>query len=109
MPYLQRLKHDLKAGWAALRYGTVQAASRALEETELLRLRLELRKIDERINDLYRDIGERAIDLHERGEPADGVLADAVVTRAADQVGVLKAERTKLLQEMDAARQAEPG
>src|SRR5574341_1161072 len=107
MPYLQRLKHDLKAGWAALRYGTVRAASRALEETELLRLRLELRKIDERINDLYRDLGERAIDLHERGEPADRVLTDSVVTRVAEQVGVLKAERGKVLQEMDTARQVE--
>lgn len=105
MPYLQRLKHDLKSGWAALRYGTVQAASRALEETELLGLRLELRKIDERINDLYRDIGERAIDLHERGEPVDRVLTDSETTRVAEQVAVLKAERAKLLREMDEARQ----
>lgn len=105
MPYLQRLKHDLKAGWAALRYGTVQAASRALEETELLGLRLELRKIDERINDLYRDIGERAIDLHERGEPVDRVLTDSEITRVAEQVAVLKAERAKVLREMDEARQ----
>ena len=105
MPYLQRLKHDLKSGWAALRYGTVQAASRALEETELLGLRLELRKIDERINDLYRDIGERAIDLHERGEPVDRVLTDKEITRVAEQVAVLKAERAKLLREMDEARQ----
>jgi len=107
MPYFQRLKHDLKAGWAALRYGTVQAASRALEETELLRLRLELRKIDDRIKELYRDIGERAIDLHERGEPADRVLTDSEVTRVAEQVAVLRAERAKILQEMDEARQIE--
>jgi len=105
MPYLQRLKHDLKAGWAALRYGTVQAASRALEETELLGLRLELRKIDERITDLYRDIGERAVDLHERGEPVDRVLTDSEITRVAEQVAVLKAERAKVLREVDEATQ----
>ena len=103
--YLQRFKHDMKAGWAALRYGTVQAASRALEETELLGLRLDLRKVDERINDLYRDIGERAIDLHERGEPVDHVLTDKEITRVAEQVAFLKAERTKILREMDEARQ----
>ena len=105
MPYLQRLKHDLKAGWAALRYGTVQAASRALEETELLGLRLELRKIEERIKDLHRDIGERAIDLHERGEPVDCIVADSEITRVAEQVAVLKAERAKVLREVDDARQ----
>jgi len=105
MPYLQRLKHDLKAGWAALRYGTVQAASRALEETELLGLRLELRKIDERIKDLNRDIGERAIDLHERGKPVDCIVTDSEITRVAEQVAVLEAERAKVLREADDARQ----
>jgi hypothetical protein len=104
MPYLQRLKHDLKAGWAALRYGAVQAANRALEETELLRLRLELRKLDERIKDLYRDIGERAIELHERGEPAEQALTDSQITQGAEQVAVLKAERAKLLREIDETR-----
>ena len=44
MGLLQRLKHDLKAGLATLRLGTAQAANRALEETELLRLRLEVRR-----------------------------------------------------------------
>lgn len=107
MPYLQRLKHDLKAGWAALRYGTVQAANRALEETELLRLRLEVRKLDERIHEFYRDIGERVMELHDRGESADRVLMDQEVTRLAEQVAVLKVERAKLLQEMDDARRVE--
>jgi hypothetical protein len=104
MSYLQRLKHDLKAGWAALRYGTVQAASRALEETEILRLRLEVRKLDERMKELCRDVGERAIDLHERGEPAGRVVTDAQIARLAEHIAVLKAERMKLFQEMDDAR-----
>ena len=47
MGFLQRLKHDLMAGLATLRHGTAQAAIRALEETELLRIRLEIRKLDQ--------------------------------------------------------------
>jgi len=97
----------LKAGWAALRYGTVQAANRALEETELLRLRLEGRKLDERIRELHRDIGERVMELHSRGEPADRILNDTEVVRLAEQVGVLDVERAKLLREMDDARRVE--
>jgi hypothetical protein len=104
MPYLQRFKHDLKAGWAALRYGTVQAANRALEETELLRLRLEIRKLDARMQELYRDIGERVMDLHEQGEPAERILLDSEVGRTAAQVAVLKTERGKLMQEINAGR-----
>ena len=43
MGLLQRLTHDLRAGWVTLRHGTAKAATRALEEGELLRYRLELR------------------------------------------------------------------
>jgi len=104
MAIFQRLAHDLKAGLARLRYGTVHAAHRALEETELLQLRLECRKLDGRIEDLYGDIGDRALDLHERGEPTERILADPDVTRGIEQVLALRAERSKLLSEMDDVR-----
>ena len=52
-------KHDLKAGLVTLRLGTAQAANRALEETELLRVRLEIRKLDQQLDEHYRDVGER--------------------------------------------------
>ncbi|MCX5722962.1 MAG: hypothetical protein NTX84_00270 [Nitrospirae bacterium] len=53
MGVLQRLKHDVKAGMATLRLGTAQVANRALEETELLRIRLEIRKLDQQLGELY--------------------------------------------------------
>jgi hypothetical protein len=99
MGVVQRVKHDLKTGWAALRYGTAKAAGRALEETERLQLRLELRKLDERM-----DIGERAVELHERGEPVDRILADLELAHGAEQVSALKAEREKLMRDMDDLR-----
>ncbi len=104
MGLLQRMKHDVRAGWASLRYGTAKAATRALEETELLRLRLDLRKLDERIKDLCGDIGERAVDLHERGESAEHVLEDREMNRIVQQVLSLRAERMKLLADMEDVR-----
>lgn len=98
---LQRLAHDLKAGLARLRYDTVHAAHRALQETELLQLKLESRKLASRLDDLYGDIGERALDLHERGASADQILADPDVTRAIEQVLSLRAEQSKVMAEMD--------
>ena len=74
MGLLQRLKHDLKSGLATLRLGTAQAANRALEETELLRLRLEFRRTEQELKELYRDVGERAVSLREAGEPVERVL-----------------------------------
>ena len=96
MGLLQRLKHDLMAGLATLRHGTAQAAIRALEETELLRIRLEIRKLDQQLGELYRDVGERGVHLREGGEPVERVLFDAEVSRLVKEIQELKNARDKL-------------
>jgi seryl-tRNA synthetase len=104
MGLLQRLKHDLKAGVVTLRLGTAQAANRALEETELLRLRLEVRKLDQQLGELYRDVGERAVSLREQGEPAEQLLHDSEIARLVREVQELKEARKKLEADMDDIR-----
>ena len=100
MGLLQRLKHDLKAGLVTLRFGTAQVANRALEETELLRIRLEIRKLDQQLGELYRDVGERAVNLCEAGEPVERVLYDAEVGRLVKEIQELKDARGNLESEM---------
>src|SRR5262245_34954 len=107
MGLLQRLKHDLKAGLAAMRLGTAQAASRALEETELLRMRLEIRKLGQQLSDLYKDIGERAVDMKEQGADAERVLSDAEVCRLTREVQTLKDIQRKLETDMEEIRNEE--
>lgn len=104
MGFLHRLKHDLRTGLATLRLGTAQAAGRALEETELLRMRLEVRKLDQQLSDLYKDIGERAVDMKERGETAERVLYDAEIGRLVRDVQVVREARKKLEAEMNEIR-----
>ena len=104
MGLLQRLKHDLKAGFATLRHGTAQAAIRALEETELLRIRLEIRKLDQQLGELHRDVGERAVSLGEGGEPVERVLHDAEIGRLVKEIQELKDARGKLESEMTEVR-----
>ncbi len=104
MGFFQRLKDDLRAGIATLRLGTVHAAGRALEETELLRMRLELRKLDQQLSDLYKDIGERAVDMKERGETTERVVYDAEIVRLVKQVDGLRESRKNLETEMNQIR-----
>jgi len=104
MGYFQRLIDDLRAGIATLRLDTVHVAGRALEETELLRLRLELRKLDQQLSDLYKDIGERAVDMKERGETEERILYDPEIGRLVKEVEVLKESRAKLEAEMGEIR-----
>src|SRR4029078_1233784 len=96
MGLLQRLKHDLKVGFATLRHGTAQAAIRALEETELLRIRLEIRKLAQPLDELYRDVGERAVILGEGGESAERVLYDTQVGRLVKEMQELTDSRENL-------------
>ena len=107
MRLLQRLKHDLRSGLATLRLGTAQAANRALEETELLRLRLEVRKIDQQLEELYRDVGERAVGLREAGEPVERVMYDTEIARLVKDIQQLKDAGNKLEAEMQDIRDAE--
>jgi len=104
MGLLQRLKHDLKAGLATLRLGTAQAANRALEETELLRIRLEIRKLDQQLNELYRDVGERAVGLCEGSEPVERVLYDVEIARLVKDIQQRKDARAKLESDMTEIR-----
>ncbi len=101
MGLLQRLGHDLRVGWVTLRHGTAHAATRALEEGELLRYRLELRKVDQQLDDLYGDIGERTIELQDRGESVERIVTDSDIARMMQQVRTLQEEKTKLLLEMN--------
>ena len=104
MGLLQRLKHDLKAGLATLRLGTAQAANRALEETELLRIRLEIRKLDQQLDELYRDVGERAVSLREGGEPVERVLYDVEIARLVKDIQQRKDAREKLESDLTEVR-----
>jgi predicted nucleic acid-binding Zn-ribbon protein len=79
-------------------------ATRALEETELLRMRLEVRKLDQQLADLYKDIGERAVEMKERGETAERVMYDAEIARMVREVQTLKEVRQKLESEMEEIR-----
>jgi flagellar biosynthesis chaperone FliJ len=107
MGLLQRLKHDLRSGLATLRLGTAQAANRALEETELLRLRLEVRRIDQQLKELFRDVGERAVSLREAGEPVERILYDMEISRLVKEIHQLKDASKKLEGEMEEIRDAE--
>src|ERR1043166_6748662 len=107
MGLLQRLKHDLRSGLATLRLGTAQAANRALEETELLRLRLEVRRIDQQLKELFRDVGERAVSLREAGEPVERILYDMEISRLVKEIHQLKDASKKLEGEMEKIHDAE--
>jgi hypothetical protein len=75
-----------------------------LEETELLRIRLDIRKFDQQLEELYRDVGERAVHLREAGESVERVLYDAEIGRLIKEIQDLKDAREKLESEITEIR-----
>jgi len=69
-----------------------------------LRIRLEIRKLDQQLDELYRDVGERAIILGEGGESAERVLYDVEVGRLVKEIQELKDARDKLESEVTEIR-----
>ena len=107
MGLLQRIKLDLKAGWATLRQGTAEVANRAMEESELLKLRLELRKIQDQLDQVHEDIGERTVRLAEQGSTLEAIKADRGIAVWIDQVRKLRDERARIEADMDSIRSME--
>ncbi|MGE3154487.1 MAG: hypothetical protein AB7G48_17840 [Nitrospiraceae bacterium] len=104
MGLLQRLKLDLKAGWATLRQGTAEAANRAMEESELLKLRLELRKIQDQLDQIHEDIGERTVRLVEQGSTLGAIKMDREISAWINQVRKMHDERARIEADMDSIR-----
>lgn len=104
MKLLQRLVQDLRAGWITLRQGTAEAATRALEESEIVRLRLRLRKLDEQIDHLYEEIGERAVARFEKGEAMGQFAQDSDVAQSLAQLQDVRLEREKVVADIDDVR-----
>lgn len=104
MNLLQRLAQDLRAGWVTVRQGTAEAANRALEESELVKLRLALRKMDEQINHLYEDLGERAVARHEKGELLTQFMKESEMVQLLTQLQQFRRERAKLQADINDVR-----
>lgn len=104
MRVLQRVVQDLRAGWVTLRQGTAAAATRALEESEVARMRLQLRKLDEQLDHLYEDLGERAVAHFEKGEPLAQSFQQADVAALLAQVHTLQEERRHIMAAIDDVR-----
>jgi hypothetical protein len=56
------------------------------------------------LSDLYKDIGERAVEMKERGETAERVTYDEEIGRVVREIQQLKDARKKLEAEMDEIR-----
>jgi len=85
---LTTIRRSLRGGIDKIKWMSAFLAERTKAETSIARLLYESSRIEDRIDDLYRDIGKRIYELDEKGE-ATG-LKDFLIRRSIDEIRDLK-------------------
>ena len=86
---IDRVKNNLATGLTRFKWIATFLAERTRAGTSVAKLLYESSKLGERIEDLYRDIGHRVMELKEKGGDKD-VYSDFIVQQALDEIRNLK-------------------
>jgi hypothetical protein len=86
---IDRVKNNLATGLTRAKWIATFLAERTRAGTSVAKLLYESSKLRERIDDLYRDIGQRVMELKEKDGDKD-VYSDFIVQKALDEIRNLK-------------------
>ncbi len=85
---IDKAKKSLTTGIMRVKWIAKFLAERTKAETSMAKLLYESSKLENKIDDLYRDIGKRVVELKEKGETS--VLNDFIIQQALDEVKNLR-------------------
>jgi hypothetical protein len=85
---IDKVKKNLTTGVTRIKWIATFVAERTKAETSMAKLLFESSKLESKIDDLYRDIGKRVMELKEKGE--NSVFSDFIVQQALDEVKNLR-------------------
>jgi len=86
---INRVKNNLATGLTRAKWIATFLAERTRAGTSVAKLLYESSKLAERIDDLYREIGQRVMELKEKDGDKD-VYSDFIVQKALDEIRNLK-------------------
>jgi len=81
---IDKVKKSFNTGLFRVKWIATFLAERTKAETSVAKLLYERTKVEGRINDLYSDVGNRVMELKEKGE--EDVLKDFIVQQALDEI-----------------------
>ncbi len=85
---INKVKDSFSTGLMRVKWIATFVAERTKAETSVVKLLYESSKLESKIDDLYRDIGKRVIELKEKGEKE--VYQDFIVQQALHEVKDLR-------------------
>jgi len=85
---IDKIRRSLKNGLKHIRWITLFLVERTKAETSIVKLMYESSKLEEKLDDLYKDIGKRALELREKGE--ESIFSDFIVQHAIAEINDLR-------------------
>lgn len=85
---INKVKDSFNTGLMRVKWIATFVAERTRAETSVVKLLYESSKLESKIDDLYRDIGKRVLELKEKGEQE--VYQDFIIQQALSEVKDLK-------------------
>jgi gas vesicle protein len=85
---IEKVKKSLSTGVLRIKWMAGFLAERTKAETSVARFMYEKTKLEDRINDLYSDVGKRVRELKEKGEGE--ILKDFMVQQTLDEIKTLQ-------------------
>jgi len=85
---LDKIKKNFDEGLKKVRWIATFLAERARIETSVARLFYESRKLEDKVDELYRDIGKRVLELRDKGEKA--LLKDVIIIQTMEEIKKLR-------------------
>lgn len=84
---IEKVKKNLTTGLMRVKWIAGFVADRTRAETSVAKLLFESSKLESKIDDLYRDIGKRVMELKEKGDQsAKDVYRDFIIQQALDEI-----------------------
>lgn len=99
------MREDALHGLVSLRRSAAGWVDRTFLETHLLQLRFHLSRLDNRLRECHRNIGEKLIERIDQGEGT--VFSDEEAGRLFEEADRIRQERERILSEIDALKKGE--
>lgn len=88
---IDKVKKNLTTGLTRVKWIAGFVADRTKAETSIAKLLYESSKLESKMDDLYRDVGKRVMEIKKKGEGEEkDILKDFVVQQALDEIRNLK-------------------
>ena len=105
--FIKRLREDTARGFQLLRQSGSILADRALQETNILKDRYRVGRMERDLQERYCELGEKVFDRLQIGE--EKLLAEEEAAAAFQQIDLILKERNRLLAEIEELKKGASG